>query len=61
MLLFSWGVHLFSKNETLEAPEFSVKWRAFFGMLGEKGEAGSAKLPALNWAENMNGQWPEQS
>lgn len=39
MLLFSCGVHLLSKNEALEAPEFSVNWKGFVGVLGQKGEA----------------------
>lgn len=48
MLLFSCGVHFFSKNETLEVPESSVNQKGLAGMLGEKGEAGSTKLSALN-------------
>lgn len=50
MLLFSCGVYLFSKNGTLEVPEFSVNQKELVNVLGEKGEAGSAKLPALNSA-----------
>lgn len=50
MLLFSCGVYLFSKNEALESPHFSVNWKELVGMFGEKEEAGNAELPALSSA-----------
>jgi len=37
MPLFSCGVHLFSENETLKAPEFSVDRKGLPDVLGEKG------------------------